>query len=202
MNYKKVISIAFFSILLISHFFSQEQNNSPAGNWAVSSGVAGVGDYLLNSEYNLEITNRKIKYIQNKTQKFISFPYYVDKNSETEHPRIVLRDIDADSSLKFEEINKELFFHLTEISGAIPFSRNNDSLVFFLTTSKGKEKKVSFIPADKKEEKLSTGKTVEILVGTVTTAYITFKAADYLSGKASMKDIADDCLKDSKAIRQ
>lgn len=195
MNYKKCISIALLSIILISHIFTQEKNHSPIGEWAVSS---GVGDYLLKSEYNLEISAKKIKYIENKTQKFITFPYYVDTSSESEYPFLVFTNPEPDSSLKLEEIDKDLFFHLTQISGSIPFSRKNDSLDFFLTNSKGKEKKVSFISTAKKEEKLSTGKKAEKFVFT----YLAFKAADYLSGKVSMQDIADDCLKDSKAIRQ
>lgn len=202
MNYKKCISIAFLSIFLISHIFTQENNNSPIGEWAVSSRVAVVGDYVFKSEYNLEISARKIIYIENKTQKFITFPYYVDTNSESEYPCLVFTNPEPDSSLKLEEIDKDLFFHLTQISGSIPFSRKNDSLDFFLTNSKGKEKKVSFISTAKKEEKLSTGKKAEKFVFEAAGTYLAYKAADYLSGKVSMQDIADDCLKDSKAIRQ
>ena len=198
MNYKKCISITLLSIFLISHFFAQEKSNSPIGEWAVSS---GVGDYLLKSEYNLEISAKKIKYIENKTQKFITFPYYVDTSSESEYPFLVFTNPEPDSSLKLEEINKDLFFHLTK-SASIPFSRNNDSLTFFLITSKGKEKKVSFISTAKKEEKLSTGKKAEKFVVVAGGTVVAIKAVDYLSGKVKMNDIAEDCLKDSKAIRQ
>ena len=199
MNYKKSISIALLSIILLSHIFTQENNNSPIGEWAVSS---GFGDYLLKSEYNLEISAKKIKYIENKTQKFITFPYYVDTSSESEYPCLVLKNPELGSSLKLEEINRDLFFHLTQIPSSISFSRNNDSLTFFLITSKGKEKKVSFISTAKKEEKLSTGKKAENFVFAAAGTYLAHKAADYLSGKVSMQDIADGCLKDSKAIRQ
>ncbi len=199
MNCKKCISIALLSIFLISYSFAQEKSNSPIGEWAVSS---GFGDYLLKSEYNLEISARKIKYIENKTQKFITFPYYVDTSSESEYPFLVFTNPEPDSSLKLEEINKDLFFHLKKISGSIPFSRNNDSLTFFLITSKGKEKKVSFISTAKKEEKLSTGNKAKTVAAVTVGTVVAIKAADYLSGKVKMNDIAEDCLKDSKAIRQ
>ena len=185
MNKKRFCFSLLLVILIFSKAFSQEQtsDNSPKGKWAKSFG---------NSEYFLEIDNSVIKYINKKTEKYIRFSYRIEDS------KIIFTGYGDTDPLPFNEINEDLYYHLTKVSGVIEFKRKNDNMSLFIQNHKNKPDEIKLITIEKKEENIKNAKTAGKALGTLAAAVLAYEAADYVIDRTTMQSIADDCLKASQ----
>ena len=182
---KKCILIVLFSIFLFTNAFTQTQKeqNSPVGTWAKNFGT---------SEYFLEINDTEIKYINKKSEKYIRFSYQLEESKDPSE--IIVKTYSKSDTLKLNEINEDLYYHLTKVSPAIPFKRDGDDMSIFLQNKKGKLQEMKLTLRSKKDETINTAKTLGTIVGAAVATYLIVETADHFIDKATMQSIADDCL--------
>ena len=189
MKTKKIICILSLAFLLTACIFAQEKEitDTPVGEWC--------DNYFTPSNFFLDINNYEIKYTQKKTDKSIMFSY---KLVNTDEGNFITFSNYYEDSLQLNEIDKDLFYHLTNVSPDIRFTRKDNTMTFFLVNQKGKQKQLTLYTLESKQALIDAGKKLgkDFVEGAA--GYAAYKAADYLSGKIEMKDIADECLAASK----
>lgn len=169
---KKLCIFVNLLFLFITGLFAQ--NNSPVGNWAK--------DKIGNSDYFLEIDEYSIKYIDKKTENYISWSYY------TWGDEIIFNEI---LSKNTNTLNNELYEPLYKNQkNRIKFSRNGNKMTLYLT-----DEGVNFITKEAKDKQLAdakkTVKGVLGALGAVGAVALAYEATDTVASKSEVKNLAD-----------
>ena len=164
---KKIFfSLCFLFVMLTAAF---AQDNSPIGNWAK--------DKIGNSDYCLEIDETTIKYVDKKTEEYITWRYNVSGEY------ILFGSIVDKTTTK---LNPELYKPLYEDGiYQIKFKRSENKMTIYFN-----EKGVKFIT---QEAKKANG---ELALGAaaLATALIIKEATDTVATESEVKSLADKVI--------
>ena len=163
---KKVFSIP--GILLFFTVAVFAQNNPPKGNWAKD--IIGTSDYFL------EIDDYTIKYVENKTNNYITWQYSLSDDGDY----IIFGDIIEHSATTLKsEIYKPLY---EDYIRSIKFERSGNKMTIYFN-----DKGVKFITKEAKSEAADAALGLGALIG----GLIIKEATDTVATEQEVKTLAD-----------
>lgn len=168
MKHKKLLSL--IAAALLSTFTLIANDNSPVGKWSK--------DKIGSSDYYLEITDSEIKYIDKKTEGYITWNYSLSDDS------ICFGDI-IDSSTK--TLNHELYTPLYKNNNkTVKFSRKDSKMTLTLADTE-----VKFILTETKHKIGKVAAGIGTVAAVVATAAIVNEVTDTVASSHEVNSLAD-----------